>query len=104
MFEFMQPVADTLGLSLETSLIVCAIVTPIILLLLINQVVASLSDTKRAPSASTKDFGLTGSKQERKKVRDRFLLAGPAFAGKTQLYYKLIGSQIGSTVSSSEIN
>ena len=103
MFEFLQPVADTLGLSLETSLILCAIITPIILLLIINQVVASLSDTKRAPSASTKEFGLT-AKQERKKVRDRFLLAGPAFAGKTQLYYKLIGSQIGATVSSSEIN
>ena len=101
MLEFMQPVADTLGLSLEICLILTGVVASIVGLLVINQVVASLSDTKRAPSHSKIELGQT---QKRKTVRDRFLLAGPAFAGKTQLYYKLIGGSIGDSVSSSEIN
>ena len=101
MLEFMQPLADTLGLSLETCLVLTGVMASILGLLTINQVVASLSDTKRAPSHSTIEFGQT---QKRKTVRDRFLVAGPAFAGKTQLYYKLIGGSIGDSVSSSEVN
>lgn len=92
MLEFMQPVADSLGVSLETCLVIAGVAVPIALLLLINQVVASLSDAKRAPSASKIEFGVVGGKkQERRTVRDRFLIAGPTFAGKTQLYYKLTG-------------
>ena len=41
---------------------------------------------------------------ERKKVRDRFLITGPTFAGKTKLYYKLMGGEITESVSSSEVN
>ena len=56
MFEFLQPISDSLGLSLETCLIICSIVILFTIFLIINQVVASLSDTKRAP---TTEFGLT---------------------------------------------
>lgn len=37
-------------------------------------------------------------------MRDRILLCGPAFAGKTQLYFKLIGGSGSTTVSSSSVN
>ena len=49
MFEFMQPVADSVGLSIETCLIVSGVFTFIVTLLIINQLVASLSDTKTVP-------------------------------------------------------
>lgn len=37
-------------------------------------------------------------------MRDKFLITGPTFAGKTQLYYKLQGGNIGESVSSSDVN
>ncbi len=42
--------------------------------------------------------------KKKKTVRDRFLLTGPTFAGKTQLYYKLSGGAIDVSLSSSDIN
>ena len=54
MFEFMQPVADTLGLSLETILIITGVVGFVFSLFAINIIVASLSETKRAPSNSAR--------------------------------------------------
>lgn len=69
-------------------------------LFVVNTIVASFSETKRAPSHST----LTGQEPKRKTVRDHILLTGPSFAGKTQLYFKLIGGTPGITVSSSSVN
>jgi len=44
------------------------------------------------------------AKEKRKRIRDRFLITGPTFAGKTLLYYKLMGGNISESVSSSDIN
>ena len=60
-----------------------------------------MSDHKKAPSGS---FSAASQAPQRKKVRDRLLIAGPTFAGKTQLYYKLMGHNIGDRVSSSDVN
>ena len=101
MFEFLQPVAESIGLSLNTTLIISGVLTMLITLLIVNQVVAAMSDKKRAPTYTTL---AAQAEKKRKRVRDRFLVAGPDFAGKTQLYYKLIGGSISDTVSSSDIN
>ena len=53
MFEFLQPVADSIGLSLNTVLVISGVLTMLISLLIVNQVVAALSDKKRAPTYST---------------------------------------------------
>ena len=95
--------ADSIGISQETCLIICGVFGFIVTLLMINQIVASLSDTKRVPKAQGSSL-LGSTDQKRKKVRDRFLLAGPTNSGKTQLYYKLIGGSISDSVSSSDLN
>ena len=59
-----------------------------------------MSDHKKAPTS----YGPATQTPQRKKVRDRLLIAGPTFAGKTQLYYKLMGHNIGDSVSSSDVN
>ena len=79
MLESMQSMADTLGVSLETSLIIAGLFGFFVSLFIINTIVAMLSDKKRVPIHTT----LEGGEKKRKKVRDHFLLAGPAFAGKT---------------------
>lgn len=50
----MQPVADTIGLTLDTTLIITGVVGFIFSLFAINIIVAALSDTKRAPSHSSR--------------------------------------------------
>ena len=75
MFEFMQPIADSLGLSLQTLLIICAVAFLIIAPLILNQAVAMLSDTKRSNAGGTKtlEMGVSGlgrNKPDRKRVRD----------------------------------
>ena len=100
MLELMQPLADALDVSLETILVIVGLFGFVVSLFVINTIVAILSDKKRVPSHTA----LNGGDKKRKKVRDHFLLAGPAFSGKTQLYYKLIGGSISDTVSSSAIN
>lgn len=95
----MQQVADQLGLSLEVCLVIFGLCGTLVSLLTINQIVAALSDTKKVPSS----IGMVDIKQK-KAVRDRFLITGPTFAGKTQLYYKLKGGNIDVSLSSSELN
>jgi len=63
--------------------------------------VAALGDQKTVAISA---FSPITKPVERKKVRDRLLIAGPTFAGKTKLYYKLMGGDIGESVSSSEVN
>ena len=58
-----------------------------------------MSDHKAAPT-----FNTVTKPVEKKKVRDHFLITGPSFAGKTKLYYKLMGGDIGESVSSSDVN
>ena len=99
MFEFMEPVAQSLGLSVEVTLGVGGAVAFIVALFVVNQLVATFSNTKKAPAAATFQ-----EDQKRKAVRDRFLLTGPSCSGKTKLYYKLIGANITYTVSSSDVN
>ena len=97
----MQPVADAVGLSQSTTVAIAGFFSTMILLFTINAVVAAISDQKRAPSSSSGAIEMT----QKKSVRDRFLVTGPAFAGKTQLYYKLIGcAGVTDTVSSSSLN
>ena len=101
MSDIFTNAADTIGLSPTTTMIIAGVIAVFVALIIVNQVVASMSDTKRAP-AQAKIGGQV--EMTRRKIRDRFLVAGPAFAGKTQLYFKLMGTPVNDTVSSSELN
>ena len=73
MFDSMQPIADSLGVSLQTLLIILGVAFLILAPLILNQVVAMLSDTKRSNASSSKTLEMGGfgqKKPDRKRVRD----------------------------------
>ena len=73
MFDSMQPIADSLGVSLQTLLIILGVAFLILAPLILNQVVAMLSDTKRSNASGSKTLEMGGfgqKKPDRKRVRD----------------------------------
>ena len=51
MLEFVKPISDALGLSPEACLAILGLLGGIFALLTVNQIVASLSDTKKSPKS-----------------------------------------------------
>ena len=50
MSDIFTNAADTIGLSPTTTMIIAGVVAVFVALIIVNQVVASMSDTKRAPA------------------------------------------------------
>ena len=98
--EYVQVISDALGLSPKVCLAILGLVGGFVVLLTVNQILATVSATKQSPAAQS----AFKAKEGRRRVRDRFLITGPAFAGKTRLYYKLMGGDIAESVSSSDVN
>ena len=57
MLELMQPLADALGVSLETILMIVGLFGFVVSLFVINTIVAMLSDKKRVPSHTALNGG-----------------------------------------------
>ena len=79
MLEYLDSIAATLGVSSEVCLVIIGLLGALVGLLVVNMIFASLSARKSAPASAGGYIELP----KKKALRDRFLIAGPTFAGKT---------------------
>lgn len=90
--SFLQPLADTLGLSLQTCFLFLALG---VLGLLAAAVLMRKQDRGYVLESGTAFVN---------QPRDKVIIVGPVAAGKTQLFYRLLSKVEPSTVSSTELN